>query len=114
MFTFLSDVPAHDPHGYETPDDAAAFVARGADDAATNDAFVIETAEIAAGVIVRQKGGYRFFASSERFQLLDGSVFKSPKAAQDAAELMQRAAARDLASRRRSATDGFLHDLPWS
>ncbi|HEY4136633.1 MAG TPA: hypothetical protein VGO34_15625 [Alphaproteobacteria bacterium] len=114
MLTILSDVPAHDPHSYETPDDPAAFVARGVDDTQANDAFVIETAEIAAGVIVRQKGGYRFFASSERFQLLDGSVFKSPKAAQDAAELMQRAAARDLASRRRSEAASFLHDLPWS
>jgi hypothetical protein len=64
-------------------------------------AFVIETADTAAGVIVRQGNGYRFFAADRQFNLLDGSVFKSPKAAQQAADLMRRAAARDLAAARR-------------
>ena len=58
-------------------------------------AFVIETADTAAGIIVRQENGYRFFAADAQFNLLDGSIFKSPKAAQKAAELMRKAAARD-------------------
>ncbi len=99
--SLLSDVPAFQssrvPHA-------------SADD---DEAFVIEAADVAAGVIVRQADGYHFFAADDRFQLLDGSVFKNPKAAQKAAELMERAAARDHADRRR-AVAGFLPDLPWS
>jgi hypothetical protein len=66
-------------------------VSRGRDGAA----FVIETTKTAAGIVIRQEEGYRFFAADAQFTLLDGSIFKSPKAAQKAAELMQRAAARD-------------------
>jgi hypothetical protein len=69
-------------------------------------AFVIETAETAAGIVVRQSDGYRFFAADEQFHLLDGSIFKSPKAAQKAADLMRRAAARDHAAARRFGGDG--------
>jgi len=99
--TLLSDVPSFQP--------ALVPAASPRDD----EAFVIEAAHVAAGVIVRQQDGYRFFAADERFQRLDGSVFKTPKAAQQAADLMQRAAARDHADRRRSAA-GFRPDLPWS
>jgi hypothetical protein len=66
-----------------------------ANDNSEGAAFVIETAETAAGIVVRQPDGYRFFAANEKFNLLDGSVFKSPKAAQKAADLMHKAAARD-------------------
>jgi hypothetical protein len=111
MMSILSDVPAYEPAIYETSQQN--FTARDVE-AGGGDAFVIETADTAAGVIVRQRGGYRFFASNDRFQLLDGSVFKNPQAAQAAAELMQRAAVRDLAERRRSQTAGFLPDVPWS
>jgi hypothetical protein len=72
-----------------------------ANDNSQNNAFVIETADTAAGVIVRQANGYRFFAADHQFNLLDGSIFKSPKAAQQAADLMWRAAARDLAAAQR-------------
>lgn len=72
-----------------------------ANDNSEGSAFVIETADTAAGVIVRQPEGYRFFAADRQFTLLDGSIFKSPKAAQQAADLMQRAAARDLATAQR-------------
>jgi hypothetical protein len=74
-----------------------------ANDNSEGTAFVIETADIAAGVIVRQQEGYRFFAADQQFSLLDGSIFKSPKAAQRAADLMQRAAARDHAAVQRFA-----------
>lgn len=55
-------------------------------------AFVIETAETTAGIIVRQSDGYRFFAADKQFQSLDGSIFQSPNAAQKVAELMRKAA----------------------
>ena len=64
-------------------------------------AFVIETADRAAGIVVHQAEGYRFFAADTQFSQLDGSIFKSPKAAQKAAELMHRAAALDHAAGRR-------------
>lgn len=95
--TILSDVPSVYPPSASRSDEA----------------FVIETFDVAAGVVVRQENGYRFFAANGDFQSLDGSVFKSPKAAQRAAELMRQAAARDHAERRRAALAGF-YDLPWS
>lgn len=64
-------------------------------------AFVIETTDSAAGIVIRQADGYRFFSADAQFSLLDGSIFKTPKAAQKAAELMQRAAARDYELARR-------------
>jgi hypothetical protein len=45
-------------------------------------AYIIETAEIAVGVVVRQDNGYRFFASDRRAQPLDGRVFRSPAQAE--------------------------------
>jgi len=110
--TILSDIPSYGGAHYETPDDL--FVARDLEDADGADAYVIEAAEIAAGVIVREKRGYRFYASNARFQSLDGSMFKSPRAAQSAADLLQRATERDLATRRSRQLDGFLRDVPWS
>lgn len=74
-----------------------------ANDNSEGSAFVIETADTAAGIIVRQPDGYRFFAADQQFNLLDGSIFKSPKAAQQAADLMRRAAARDHATAQRFA-----------
>jgi hypothetical protein len=66
-----------------------------ANDNSEGTAFVIETAGTAAGIVVRQPDGYRFFAANQQFTLLDGSIFKTPKAAQKAADLMHKAAARD-------------------
>lgn len=74
-----------------------------ANDNSEGSAFVIETADTAAGIIVRQPDGYRFFAADQQFNLLDGSIFKSPKAAQQAADLMRRAAVRDHATAQRFA-----------
>jgi hypothetical protein len=72
-----------------------------ANDNRRDTAFVIETAEATAGVIVRQESGFRFFAADPRFGPLDGSTFKSPRAAQKAADLMQKVVARDHAAARR-------------
>lgn len=73
-------------------------------------AFVIETADVAAGIVVRQADGYRFFAADRQFSQLDGSIFKSPKAAQKAAELMHRAAALDHATGRCFGSSWPKHD----
>jgi hypothetical protein len=81
-----------------------------ANDNSEGAAFVIETAETAAGIVVRQPDGYRFFAANEKFNLLDGSVFKSPKAAQKAADLMHKAAARDHRTVQRFGGDWHERD----
>jgi hypothetical protein len=54
-------------------------------------AFIIETGNVAAGVIVRSAKSYRFFAAHEDFRTLDGADFTTPAAAQKAADLMHRA-----------------------
>jgi hypothetical protein len=55
-------------------------------------AYVIEVAGAPAGVLVRDGQAFRFFAARRDFGLLEGSVFRSPHAAQRAAERMQSAA----------------------
>ena len=64
-------------------------------------AFMIETGDIAAGIVVREEKTYRFFAAHNDFRALDGSVFTTPNAAQKAADLL-RATARDEAKRLRN------------
>jgi hypothetical protein len=48
--------------------------------------FVIEAAEIGAGIVIRERAGFRFFAAARQFGRLDGHLFKSVVAAQRAAE----------------------------
>jgi hypothetical protein len=55
-------------------------------------AYVIELAGLPAGIVVRHGGAFRFFAAHRDFGLLEGSVFRSPLAAHQAAERMQSAA----------------------
>lgn len=52
-----------------------------------SDAFIIEVADEAAGIVVRQGGekGYRFHASLPRYFSLDGKVFSAPRDAERAA-----------------------------
>jgi hypothetical protein len=64
-------------------------------------AYVIEVDDVAAGVLVRDHDAYRFFAASRDFHLLEGGVFRTPHAAQKAAERMQ-AATRPLPVRSHS------------
>jgi len=42
-----------------------------------SDAFVIETARHTAGIAVRERGGFRFYASETRFHPLDNRLFRS-------------------------------------
>lgn len=57
-----------------------------------SDTYIIEVSSEAAGIVVRDKSGFRFFAASHRFNPLEGRVFRS---ARDA----ERAATRFLAGR---------------
>ena len=40
-------------------------------------AHVIEVGEITAGIVVLEKGGFRFFASERPFHPLEGALFRS-------------------------------------
>jgi len=39
-------------------------------------AFAIEVADLAAGLALREGGGFRFVATDRRFQALDGTVYR--------------------------------------
>ena len=39
--------------------------------------FIIEIHSKAAGIVVRNPDGYRFFAASERFAAIEGQLFRS-------------------------------------
>jgi hypothetical protein len=49
------------------------------------DTYIIETAKGAAGIVVRDRHGFRFFAATHDFNGLEGRVFGSPKEAEAAA-----------------------------
>ena len=44
--------------------------------------YIIEVSSEAAGIVVREKKGFRFFAASHRFNPLDGRVFSSAREAE--------------------------------
>jgi hypothetical protein len=73
-----------------------------ANDNRTDGAFIIETGDVAAGIVVRQAKNYRFFSAHTDFRALDGTIFTTPKAAQKAVELVH-ASVRLAAARRRNA-----------
>jgi len=47
-------------------------------------AYIIESAEFSAGIVVRERAGFRFFAASEQFGRFDRRLFKSIGAAERA------------------------------
>ena len=51
-------------------------------------AFIIETGDTAAGIVVRDGRKYRFFAAHADFQALDGQAYATTRAAQKAADLL--------------------------
>lgn len=55
------------------------------------DAFIIETTTVTAGIVAAHGRGFRFYASHPSMFVLEGRVFDSPKAAQNAAEKVARA-----------------------
>ena len=64
----------------------------GARDRNMSDTYIIEVSSEAAGIVVREKSGFRFFAAVHKFNPLDGRVFKNAREA-------ERAATRFLAGR---------------
>lgn len=54
-------------------------------------AFTIEVDEIAAGVALRERSGFRFVAADPRFRLLDGSQFRRLHQVEQAARNLARA-----------------------
>ena len=50
-----------------------------------SDIFIIEVGSQAAGIVVRNPDGYRFFAASHRFNSLEGQVFRNAREAERAA-----------------------------
>jgi hypothetical protein len=49
------------------------------------DTYIVETRKGAAGIVVRDGSGFRFFAATHDFDHLDGELFGSPKDAEAAA-----------------------------
>ena len=50
-----------------------------------SDAYIIEVGSQAAGIVVRNPDGYRFFAASHRFNALEGQLFRNAREAERAA-----------------------------
>jgi len=50
-----------------------------------SDTYIIEIGSQAAGIVVRDPAGYRFFAASRRFSRLEGRLFRNAREAERAA-----------------------------
>jgi hypothetical protein len=64
-----------------------------------SDAYVIETGSHTAGLAIRERDGFRFYAADVRFDAIDNRLF----AGLDALRLAVRAATPSDADRRRKA-----------
>jgi hypothetical protein len=51
-----------------------------------SEAYLIEAAGEAAGVVVRERGGYRFFASAPQFHAIEQQLFRRTSDAERAAQ----------------------------
>jgi len=50
-----------------------------------SDTYIIEVSSQAAGIVVRDRGGFRFFAATHRCNALEGQVFRNAREAERAA-----------------------------
>ena len=50
-----------------------------------SDTYIIEVHSKAAGIVVRNPGGFRFFAANHRFNALEGQLFRNAREAERAA-----------------------------
>jgi hypothetical protein len=55
-----------------------------------SDTYIIEVTSKAAGIVVRNPEGFRFFAASHEFNRLEGQLFRSPREAERAANRLAR------------------------
>jgi len=75
-----------------------------------SDAYIIEVGSQAAGIVVRDPDGFRFFASSHRFNPMEGQLFRNAREA-------ERAAFRFLSGRAPQAKADASRegaDAPWA
>ena len=49
-----------------------------------SDTYIIEVGSKAAGIVVRNPEGYRFFAATHRFNALEGRLFRNAREAERA------------------------------
>jgi hypothetical protein len=52
---------------------------------AMSDSYIIEVRSEPAGIVVRERGGFRFFAASQAFQRMEGQYFRSAREAEQEA-----------------------------
>ncbi|MGA7808628.1 hypothetical protein [Bradyrhizobium sp.] len=50
-----------------------------------SDTYIIEVSSQAAGIVVRDADGYRFFAATHRFNRMEGKLFRNAREAERAA-----------------------------
>jgi hypothetical protein len=50
-----------------------------------SDTYIIEVGSQVAGIVVRNPEGFRFFASSHRFNSMEGQLFRNAREAERAA-----------------------------
>ncbi len=53
-----------------------------------NDTYIIEISDMAVGIVIGERAGYRFFASSQAFHSIDGRLYPTPRAAEKAARAL--------------------------
>jgi len=58
-----------------------------------SDTYIIEVGSQAAGIVVRNPGGYVFFAATHRFNRMEGQLFRSARDAERAARRLADGAA---------------------
>ena len=61
------------------------------------DSYIIEVNSQTAGIVVRNPGGYRFFASSHRFNRMEGQLFRNAREAERAARKLVNADLKEAA-----------------
>ncbi|EAQ35824.1 hypothetical protein NB311A_05388 [Nitrobacter sp. Nb-311A] len=65
--------------------------------------YIIEVGSESAGIVVRDRAGFRFFSASQRFSCLDGKLFRSAREAERAA--------KNRASSKKSTCPEFVKSL---
>jgi hypothetical protein len=55
-----------------------------------SDTYIIEVSSKAAGIVVRNPEGFRFFAASHEFNRLEGQLFRNAREAERAANSLAR------------------------
>ncbi|MGE5537278.1 MAG: hypothetical protein ACM30I_01570 [Gemmatimonas sp.] len=73
-----------------------------ANDNQGSSAFIVESGDVPAGIIVREGRSFRFFSAHHDFRTLDGQYYATPRAAQSAVDRIRAANDRKVADARPS------------